>query len=115
LPQEGSEAMILQKGSPKAEEMDTFELQLERTSLTPAVPPVPVFHCALSRVGNQVLLEPGYVDLVELRVEIERAQAAVRPEPAPVKLYIREKYLFGRAALVQLRDAVEQILQSMPE
>jgi hypothetical protein len=93
----------------------SFGLQLERMPLGPEVPPIPVYHFALTRVGNQVLVEPGYVDLVELRVALEQAQAGSLPAETTLNLYIREKYLLDRSTLVQLRDAVEHILQGMPE
>lgn len=87
-------------------------LVLERKSLVPPdVPPIPVFHFAFTRVGNQVLLEPGYVDLVELRQVLEHPAI---PGPSKVQLFIKEKYLMDRETLVRLRDAAEEILQGMP-
>ena len=96
----------------------TFALNLERTSLLPPeVPPIPVFHFAFTRVGNQILLEPGYVDLVELRLAMEQVRSGKPPdkENAVVRIYIKEKYVMDRQALTQLRDAAEEILQGMPE
>ncbi|HEX4496665.1 MAG TPA: hypothetical protein VIE43_13415 [Thermoanaerobaculia bacterium] len=92
-------------------------VRLERTPLLPPdVPPIPVFHFAFTRVGNQVLLEPGFVDLVELRAAVEQLRGELSPEPVPVvRIFIKEKYLLDRETLVRLRDATEEILQSMPE
>jgi hypothetical protein len=93
----------------------SFDLQLERMSLSPEVPPVPAYHFALTRIGNQILLEPGYVDFVELRVALEQARAGSSSDPVHVQLFIKEKYLMDRETLIRLRDAAEQILQGMPE
>jgi hypothetical protein len=92
-------------------------LRLERTPLLPPdVPPIPVFQFNFTRVGNQILLEPGYVDLVELRAAIEQLRSVTPAEsPVLVRIFIREKYLMDRETLVRLRDAADEILQSIPE
>jgi len=96
---------------------EVVALRLERTPLLPPdVPPIPVFHFGFTRVGNQILLEPGYVDLVELRAAVEQLRGATPTEPAiVVRIFIREKYLMDRETLVRLRDAADEILQSIPE
>jgi hypothetical protein len=96
---------------------EAVALRLERTPLLPPeVPPIPVFHFGFTRVGNQVLLEPGYVDLVELRGAIEQLRGELPSEPViAVHIFIKEKYLLDREALIRLRDAADEILQSMPE
>ena len=99
-----------------AESVAAVGIRFERASLVPPeVPPIPVFHFALTRVGNQVLLEPGHVDLVELRVALEQLRATSSSEAGAIRLYIKEKYVMDRETLVRLRDAIEEILQSMEE
>jgi len=91
-------------------------LELRRVPLTPEVPPVPAYHFVITRVGDQYLLEPGFVDLVELKGEMDRSRDAEQSRAEiTVNFYVRDKYLCTRKILTQLRDAADEILSRSPE
>jgi hypothetical protein len=94
---------------------DVLAVELQRASVSPEAPAVPVYHFVITRVGNEFLLEPGYVDLAELKIAIDQARLLGGQGPVRVPLYIREKYLCTQDALVQLRTAADEILSRLPE
>lgn len=98
-----------------ADDEEVVAIELQRAPVSPEAPAVPIYHFVITRVGNEVLLEPGYVDHVELKAAIDRAQLEEGKEPARCNLYVREKYVCSRDTLVQLRRAADEILSRFPE
>ncbi|HYX22577.1 MAG TPA: hypothetical protein VFC23_00365 [Thermoanaerobaculia bacterium] len=98
-----------------ADDEEVVAIELQRAAVTPEAPAIPVYHFVITRVGNEVLLEPGYVDHAELKVAIDRAQLQGEKGPAHCNLYVREKYLCSRDTLIQLRRAADEILSRFPE
>lgn len=98
-----------------ADDEEVVAIELQRIPVSPEAPAIPVYHFVITRVGDEVLLEPGYVDHAELKAAIDRAQLEGGKEPARCNLYVREKYLCSRDILVQLRQAADDILSRFPE
>src|SRR4029453_11664923 len=96
-----------------AEEEKTISFEMVRTSLSPNTPPIPVDHVGIIRVGKQILLEPGYLDLVEVHHALESLKKGENEASGPIKvrLYITASFLMDRAKLVRLRDSIDEILQ----
>jgi hypothetical protein len=85
-------------------------LRLERHLVDGAGLPLTVQHFLLTRVGNDILLEAGFFDLVELKTAIDGAKGG---GPLAVRLYVRDRVMMSRETLRQLQGAVEHILRGM--
>lgn len=90
----------------------TLALKMVRRVLHQGTPPGPVHHFVLTRVGNEILLEAGYLDLVELKQAIDTGITG-EGEPGSVTLTIHHQMLLTPDVLEQLSHAVEQIVSGL--
>jgi hypothetical protein len=97
-------------------------MQLERVPADASLAPLPAHHCLLTRVGNEFLLEIGYLDFRELHEHAEEARkaeaAAETPSPKDkeqrLHLYIVGRFQFSKGSLGQLFGAAKENLESLP-
>lgn len=93
-------------------EEQTLALQLVRRVINEDSPPEPAHHFVFTRVGNEVLLETGFFNLVELKEAIDSSIAGT---PGKATLTIRHRLLLTPQVLEQLFTATSQILSGFKE
>ena len=86
-------------------------LRLVRRVLEPDRPAELVHHFLLVRVGNDILLEAGYLDLAEFKAAIDRGREAGTPVDAT--LFIGHRLQLSPDTLRQLVEACNEILASL--
>lgn len=92
------------------EQKPTVAIKLVRRVLDQDKPPEPVHHFGLTRVGEEVLMEAGYLDLAELKAAIDSSKAG---EEGAATVTVYRRLLFSREVLKQLAAAAEQILSAL--
>jgi hypothetical protein len=97
-------------------------MQLERVHTDASLAPLPAHHCLLTRVGDEFLLEIGFLDFRELHEHAEQARQAeaATEDSSPqdkeqrLHLFIVGRFQFSKASLKQLFVATREILESLP-
>lgn len=86
-------------------------LRLVRRVLEPNKPADPVHHFLFVQVGNDILLEAGYLDLAELKAAIDQGRET--GGPAETTLFIQHRLQLTPHSLQQLVDAGKEILAAL--
>lgn len=86
-------------------------LRLVRRVLEPDKSADPVHHFLFVQVGNNVLLEAGYLDFAELKTAIDQGRET--GGIAEATLFIKHRLQLTPQALQQLVDASQEILAAL--
>ena len=92
-------------------DQDQVKLSFNRVVVRPENPPKPVHKVFWSRVGNDILLDVGYIALVETRAAITKAKEGEEPEP--LSFYVTDRFSLTPQAAVELKVAIEQMREQV--
>lgn len=99
---------MIQKNAKKKPKQDNDKSFVPfRRLLLDASPPKSLQYMNWTRVAGEWSIEFGYADMVELKKQVDNAQAGKQPEE--VDLIITERFVFGIEAARRIVDSINQM------
>ena len=89
------------------------EVKIERVLVNPGDPPKPAHKFIWTRVGDDLMLDVGHFDLVELRGAIKEGGESGKEGTA--KFYVTDRFMLTPQVVLELREAMTKLMGDLEE